>query len=102
MLKPIRKLLEHRRAAATTGESDVALDPQVAHSRATGGRATDHVDSAATTGTGVNATFVGRVTGETLGSSGETGAERRAYAPDNPLRGDRSWGDQSSTSPGRG
>ncbi|QYN34774.1 hypothetical protein K1T35_41445 [Pseudonocardia sp. DSM 110487] len=84
MLEPIRKLLEHRRASATTGESDVALDPQVAHSRVTGGRETDHADSAATTGTGGNGSFVGRVTGETLGSSGETGAERRANAAIRP------------------
>ncbi len=89
MLGPIRKLLEHRRASARTGESDVALDPQVAHSRATGGRETDHTDSAATTGTGGNETFVGRVAGETLGSSGDTGAERRAHAPDDPAREDR-------------
>ncbi|OZM77229.1 hypothetical protein CFP66_37030 [Pseudonocardia sp. MH-G8] len=80
MLGRIRKLLERRRASAGTGESDVVIDPQVARSRAIGGGGTVDADSAGTTGTGRNDTFVGRVAGEDLGSTGETGAERRARA----------------------
>jgi hypothetical protein len=82
MLGLIRRLLERRRAAAAAGESDVPVDPQVARSRATGGRGTDHGDSAATTGTGRNETFVGRTAGEDLGYHGDTGAERRARTVD--------------------
>lgn len=81
MLRAIRTLLERlraRRAAGTDGEADVAPDLHVARTRATGGRATNRADSATTTGTGRNATFVGRVAGDDLGASGDTGAERRA------------------------
>jgi hypothetical protein len=83
VLEPIRTLFERRRARRAVGadrEPDVAVDPQVAGSRATGGGAGDGADSATTTGTGRSETFVGRVAGEDLGYIGDTGAERRASA----------------------
>src|ERR671931_583266 len=83
MLESIRTLFERRRARRAIGagrEADVAVDPQVAGSRATGGGAGDGADSATTTGTGRSETFVGRVAGDDLGYVGDTGAERRACA----------------------
>jgi hypothetical protein len=83
MFRWIRTLLEWRRARqvpGTNGESDVTADLHVARSRATGGRATDQADSATSTGTGRSGTFVGRVAGDDLGhtsDSGDTRAERR-------------------------
>ncbi|OLT05539.1 hypothetical protein BJF90_00140 [Pseudonocardia sp. CNS-004] len=83
MLRWIQVLLERRRARrmpGTNGESDVPADLHVTRSRATGGRATDQADSAASTGTGRSGTFVGRVAGEDPGDApdtGDTGAERR-------------------------
>lgn len=68
----------HRRVG---GEADVAPDPGLARSRATGGRCTDAADSAATTGTGTSETFVGRVSGQDLGYAGTTGAEARQQQP---------------------
>ena len=62
------------------GESDVAADPQVATSRATGGgdNEADAPDAASTTGTGDTGEYVGRVAGDDVGYAGETGAERRS------------------------
>ena len=64
------------------GESDVADDPQVATSRATGGDAGDAnaLDEASTTGTSNTPEYVGRVAGDDVGYAGETGAERRSEA----------------------
>ncbi len=62
------------------GESDVAVDPQVATSRATGGddNDADAPDEASTTGTSNTPEYVGRVAGDDVGYAGETGAERRS------------------------
>ena len=64
------------------GEQDVDRDDAEALSRATGGvdetSADTAPDAAATTGTGVSETFVGRVAGQDVGYAEETGAERRA------------------------
>ncbi len=62
------------------GESDVAADPQVATSRATGGADTggDALDEASTTGTSESGEYVGLVEGHGGGYAGETGAERRS------------------------
>jgi hypothetical protein len=64
------------------GESDVAADPQVATSRATGGDNGDAnaPDEASTTGTSNTPEYVGRVAGDDVGYAGETGAERRSEA----------------------
>lgn len=60
-------------------ESDVAADPAVAGSRATGGAKQESApDSNSTTGTTPSEDFVGRVAGQDVGYAGETGAERRA------------------------
>jgi hypothetical protein len=67
-----------------TSEPDVELDPKVARTREAGGLDADHPvdpaegDAPATTGTGVNDEFVGRVAGQDLGYAGTTGAEARA------------------------
>ncbi|WP_344419715.1 hypothetical protein [Pseudonocardia ailaonensis] len=61
-----------------TAEDDVRPDPGTARTRETGGRPTEHGDSASTTGVGESGTFVGRVAGQDEGFAGETGAERRA------------------------
>lgn len=56
-------------------------DPNVANSRAQGGRQDrdgDDLDGAATTGVDRNEEFVGRVAGDDPGYAEETGAERRA------------------------
>jgi hypothetical protein len=70
----------HDSRAEGSGE-DVALDPALASSRATGG---DHNelsgDRGSTAGTGRTDEFVGRVAGDDLRYAGETGAERRAEA----------------------
>ena len=62
-------------------ESDVAIDPALASSRATGG---DHSylsgDRGSVTGTGDTEKFVGQAAGDDLGYAGETGAERRSAA----------------------
>jgi hypothetical protein len=69
-----------------TSEPDVELDPKVARTREAGGVPADHPadpaegDAPATTGTGVNDEFVGRVAGQDLGYAGTTGAEARADA----------------------
>lgn len=82
MLDRFRALLaRYRRASHATGidrESDIAFDPHTVNTRATGGSPTQHGDSAATTGTGLSALFVGRVAGEDLGYCQTTGAEVRA------------------------
>jgi hypothetical protein len=63
------------------GEDDVARDPQVATSRATGGTdAVDDSDQASTTGTSDTPEYVGRIAGDDVGYAGETGAERRSEA----------------------
>lgn len=66
--------------AQGSGE-DVAMDPALASSRATGG---EHVelsgDRGSVTGTGQTGVFVGRIAGDDVGYAGETGAERRAQA----------------------
>lgn len=71
----LHALIARRRRA--DGESDVARDPQLARSRATGGLDSEAGDSAATTGTGANELFVGRVSGQDLGYTEPTGAEQR-------------------------
>jgi hypothetical protein len=77
MLDRLRRLFGRRRPVPD-GESDVAADPYLARSRATGGRPTDAEDRGATTGTGDSEEFVGRVAGQDEGFAGDTGAERRA------------------------
>jgi hypothetical protein len=63
------------------GEDDVARDPQVASSRATGGtEMVNDADQASTTGTSNTPEYVGRIAGDDVGYAGETGAERRAEA----------------------
>ena len=60
---------------------DVASDPALASSRATGGEYVElSGDRGSVTGTGKTDEFVGRVAGDDLGYAGETGAERRAEA----------------------
>jgi hypothetical protein len=69
------------------GESDVARDPQVATSRATGGvddDAADAPDQASTTGTSATPEYVGRIAGDDVGYAGETGAERRSENKEQP------------------
>lgn len=62
-------------------ESDVQRDPAVSRTRETGGEDNPgHPDQHTTTGTTPNGEFVGRVTGEDPGMTGESGAERRADA----------------------
>ena len=63
-------------------EEDVDPDDAQALSRATGGVPSDQPDAGSTTGTDESETFVGRVTGQDVGYSGETGAERRQAARD--------------------
>lgn len=74
-----------------SSEDDVSADPHVARTRETGGADperdghpggadADDPDGATTTGTDENEEFVGRVTGQDAGYSGETGAEARAAA----------------------
>lgn len=68
----------------SSGE-DVAGDPTLASSRATGGEHVDLTgDRGSVTGTGRTGEFVGRVAGDDVGYAGETGAERRAGAADDP------------------
>jgi hypothetical protein len=74
MLERLRALFGRTR----TAEPDVEPDTGVARSRETGGRATDHEDSASTTGVGGSGGFVGRVAGQDAGFDEETGAEVRA------------------------
>ena len=65
------------------GEADVAGDPQLATSRATGGTDDQNKpDQASTTGTASTAEYVGRIAGDDVGYVGETGAERRSQAHD--------------------
>lgn len=69
-------------------EPDVAVDPHLARSRASGGVGPDRKhhpddegadpDGPSTTGTDENEEFVGRVAGQDAGYAGETGAEARA------------------------
>lgn len=69
---------------AGSGE-DVAADPVLASNRATGGEHVDlSGDRGSVTGTGRTGEFVGRVAGDDVGYAGETGAERRADALDDP------------------
>jgi hypothetical protein len=60
-------------------EADAGTDPNLASSRATGGR---HRylggDRGSVTGTGDTDEFVGQIAGDDLGYADETGAERRA------------------------
>jgi hypothetical protein len=66
-------------AEAEKGEDDVAADPQVAASRATGGiDDRNDADQASTTGTSDTPEYVGRIAGDDVGYAGETGAERRS------------------------
>jgi len=65
--------------ASEKGEDDVAADPQVAGSRATGGiEDPSKPDQASSTGTSDTPEYVGRIAGDDVGYAGETGAERRA------------------------
>lgn len=60
-------------------EEDVAVNPAVANTRATGGEPDrSQPDQHSTTGTTPNETFVGRVSGQDVGYAEETGAERRS------------------------
>jgi hypothetical protein len=68
--------LKNWRLAHRLNEGDAPADTDVAATRAEGG-APDS-DTPATTGTGPNQTFVGRVAGDDEGSVGTTGAEARA------------------------
>jgi hypothetical protein len=67
-----------------TSEPDVAVDPHVARTRATGGQRDGHPadptdgDAETTTGTDDSDEYVGRTAGQDLGYAGETGAEARA------------------------
>jgi hypothetical protein len=68
---------------AAKRESDVEDDDNQALSRAMGGVPNaDAPDQGSTTGSTPSEVFVGRVAGEDVGYSGETGAERRAEAAD--------------------
>ena len=79
----LRRLLPGARPAehVAGSEADVGCDPNLASSRATGGR---HRylggDRGSVTGTGDTGEFVGQIAGDDLGYAGETGAERRAAA----------------------
>jgi hypothetical protein len=68
--------LKEWRQAHRLNEGDAPADTEVAASREAGG-APDS-DTRATTGTGPNETFVGRVAGDDEGYAGTTGAEARA------------------------
>ncbi|NIJ13661.1 hypothetical protein FHU38_004005 [Saccharomonospora amisosensis] len=75
----LKKLLARRQPRSSSAtEADAADDPMVVRSRPTGGRQDDdRGDNQSSTGPGHTDTFVGRVAGEDLGYTGETGAERR-------------------------
>jgi hypothetical protein len=79
----LRVVLDRRRRTGRRvgidRESDVAIDPHLANSRATGGGGAQHTDSVSTTGTGSNQLFVGRVSGEDAGAYQVAGAEVRAW-----------------------
>ena len=62
-------------------ESDVDTDEALANARETGGGDHNEGDAEATTGTGQNEEFVGRVAGQDEGYAGETGAEARSNSP---------------------
>ncbi|WP_019815184.1 hypothetical protein [Saccharomonospora saliphila] len=65
-------------ASSSAPEADAADDPAVSRARPTGGRAGDERgDNQSSTGPGENDTVVGRISGDDLGYTGETGAERR-------------------------
>ncbi len=65
--------------AADARETDAPADEALANSRETGGDPdAEGADAEATTGTGENDEFVGRVSGQDNGYAGETGAEARA------------------------
>lgn len=71
-----------------TTEQDVALDGEVASSRATGGEHAElSGDRGSVTGTGRTQDFVGRTAGDDVGYAGETGAERRAVNGQTPTEG---------------
>lgn len=73
----LRWLRHHRRPPKRT-EQDVPRGHHHANSRSTGGlHRPDSADAHGTTSTNSNDLFVGRVSGQDLGYSGETGAERR-------------------------
>ncbi|MEP6852397.1 MAG: hypothetical protein ABJA87_07060 [bacterium] len=64
-----------------SGESDTSTDSHVAGSRATGGVVDESAqDQGSTTGSTPSGEYVGRVSGQDVGYSGETGAEARAAA----------------------
>lgn len=66
---------------AVRPEQDVAIDPGLASSRATGGLHSQlRGDRGSVAGTGDTGEFVGRVAGDDLGYAGETGAEARSAA----------------------
>ena len=81
-----------------SSEPDVAVDPNVARSRETGGvdeprpedaeKAGADRDGPSTTGTAENEEFVGRVSGQDAGYAGETGAEARAESGAEPGAGE--------------
>ena len=73
--------LKRWRQSHTLTEDDAPADTDVAMTRETGGAADGGTQ--ATTGTGENQTFVGRVAGQDEGYAGETGAEVRAEAERN-------------------
>ena len=70
--------------APRPSEDGVEPDDAQALSRATGGGPSDEPDAGGTTGTGKSDTFVGRVAGQDVGYAGETGAERRQAAREDP------------------
>lgn len=83
-----------------TTEQGVALDGEVASSRATGGEHAElSGDRGSVTGTGHTQGFVGRTAGDDVGYAGETGAERRAHAPGLDLAAER--GAVNGSDPGR-
>ena len=71
----------------TDRPEDVAPDPGLASSRATGGEHR-HLggDRGSITGTGETGEFVGQVAGDDLGYAGETGAERRSVTEESEPR----------------
>lgn len=89
MLRRLAKLFGGRARSRYGTEADVEPDYKQARIRATGGKpGNEHGDDRLTTGTGPNDTFVGRVAGDDLGYTGDTGAEKRTGVADSDTPSD--------------